>query len=286
MIGTAIFTTGCTPDDPLPDPEPVKNPPTIEILSTSFVDTIFTTDTSQLFTLHVKADTGSIALKTFTIYKEGTKLSTDDFRVNTNTPSSNPILIVDTTEKNGFSWDVAIRTQNTFDTQTFTVEIEDENGKKSEDKIVVVVTEPITTHPLDSFFTGVKFYNNDGLSPGGIDLLDGSPQSTQSGNPHIKDNGLDANDDWMQTISPVGSVVMRSVDAATVYADIDTKEALAALWDAGTDVTTSAMLTGGEIFVAQVPNGTGTMTTVLFSIDSVDVTLTDNEDFYTVSIKY
>lgn len=285
MIGTAIFTTGCTPDDPLPDPEPVKNPPTIEILSTSFVDTIFTTDTSQLFTLHVKADTGSIALKTFTIYKEGTKLSLDDFRVNTNMPSSNPILIVDATEKNGFSWDVAIRSQNTFDTQTFTVEIEDENGKKSEDKIVVVVTEPITTHPLDSLFTGKLFYNDDGPLQGGIDLLDGSSQSTQSGNPHIKDNGLDANG-WMQTISPFGSVVMRSVDAATVYADIDTKEAVTALWDAGTDVTTSAMLTGGEMFVAQVPNGTGTMTTVLFSIESVTVTPSDNKDFYTVSIKY
>ena len=285
MIGTAIFTPGCTPDDPLPDPEPVKNPPTIEILETGFFDTIFTTDTSNLFTLNVKADTGSIALKTFTIYNEGVKMAVENFRINTNTPSSNPILIVDATEKNGFSWDVAIRSQNTYDTQTYTVEIEDDNGKKAEDNIVIVVTEPITTHPLDSVLTDKVFYNNSGLMKGGMDLLDGSAQSTASGTPHIKDNGLDANG-WTQTISPVGTITMRTVDASTVYADIDTKEAIDALWDAGTDVTTSNMLTGGEMFVAQVPNAGSSMTTVLFQISDVTVTPSDNNDFYTVSIKH
>ncbi len=285
MIGTAIFTTGCTKDDPLPNPEPVKNPPTIEILTTGFYDTIVTTDTSNLFTLNIKADTGSIALKTFTIYNGGVKMALNNFRINGNMPSSNPILIVDATEKNGFAWDVAIRSQNTYDTQTYTLEVEDENGKKAEASIVIVVNEPVTTHPLDMELTDKMFYNNSGPMKGGIDLLDGSAQSTVSGSPHIKDNGLNTNG-WAQTISPVGSVSMRSVDGATVYADIDTKEGITALWDAGTDVTTSAMLTGGEMFVAQVPDANGTITTVLFKITNVTVTANDNNDFYTVSIKY
>ena len=289
MIGTAIFTTGCTPDDPLPDPEPVKNPPTIEILTTGFYDTIVTTDTSNLFTLNIKADTGSIALKTFTIYNDGVKMDVANFRVNGEQPASNPISILVEEEKNGFSWDVAIRSQNTYDTQTYTVEIEDENGLKSSDDIVIVVNEPVTTD-LTFNSSGHVFYNNASPNDGGIDLLTGEHQSANPSNamehPHIYDRG----GDWDNKISPATpamtpntTIVLKSTtgvdyDATSFTADIQT------IFDNGTEIaqgTKSDTFTEEAVFVAKVND-----TYVLFRFDTIHNETGVNNDYYEISIKY
>ena len=291
MIGTAIFTTGCTKDDPLPDPEPVKNPPTLEILSTGFHDTIVTTDTSNLFTLNIKADTGSVALKTFTVYNEGVKMDVEDFRVNGEKPAANPILILDPTEKNGFTWDVSIRSQNTYDTQTYTLEIEDENGLKSSDDIVIVVNEPVTTD-LDFNESGFKLYNNGTANKGGIDLLTGAPQSASNSSPdepHVYDRGPVGGWDHKispatPTMSPNYTIVLKSVASGVDFDATSFKSDIEAIFDAGTEIPQgekSDEITDGTVFVAKVND-----TFVLFRIDSVNPGATHLEDYYSISIKH
>ncbi len=292
MIGATIFTTGCNPDDPLPEPEPVKNPPSIEILSTGWVDTIVTTDTSSLFTLHVKADTGSTTLKTFTVYREGVKLSTNDFRINGNSPAANPILIVDANEKNGFTWDVDIRSQNTYDTQTYTVEIEDENGKKADDTIVIVVNQPITSD-LDFNQDGFKLYNNGTANKGGIDLLTGVPQSASTSStdePHVYDRGPVGGWDHKispatPTMSPNYTIILKSVATTSdEFNGISFKADIQTIFDGGTEIAQgekSNEITEGTVFAAKVND-----TYVLFRFDTIHAGATHLEDYYTLSIKH
>jgi len=291
MIGASMITmTSCGTDDPLPNPEPVKTPPTIEILTTGFYDTIFTADTSNLFTLNVKADTGSIALKSFAIYNEGVKMDVENFRINGNAPASNPISILDATEQNGFTWDVAIRSQNTYDTQTYTVEITDENGKTAEASVVIVVTEPVTT---DLLFNGsdFKLFNNGTDNQGGIELLTGTPQSaslTSDEQPHIYDRGPVGG--WDHKISPATTamspnytIVLKSTtgvdyDAVNFVADIQT------IFDAGTEIPQgekSNEIQENDVFVAKVND-----TYVLFRFDVINNGATHLDDYYSLSIKH
>lgn len=292
MIGATIFSTvGCNPDDPLPDPEPVKNPPTIEILTTGFHDTIVTTDTSSLFTLHVKVDTGSAAIKTLTLYREGTKLELDNFRIKGEEPSANPILIADANEKNGFTWDVAIRSQNTYDTQTYKLEVADENGKTDDASIVIIVNEPVTSD-LTFNDSGFKLYNNGTSNKGGISLLDGTPQSastSSSDEPHIYDrgpvNGWDHKiSPATPTMSPNYTTILKSVAAGVDYDATSFKAEIEEIFNNGTEIPQGAKsdeITEGTVFVAKVND-----TYVLFRFDTINNGATHLEDYYTLSIKY
>ncbi len=280
LVAVTALLTGCNKDEPI-TPEPEKTGPKIEILPTSFHDTLTTTDTSALYTLNVKADTGSAELKAFTVYRDGAKLDLNDFLINSSQPSANPVLIVDANEKTGFEWKVDIRTPNTYGTSMYTVEVEDENGLKAADTIIVIVNQPNVNTPIDTLITGSKFWNNAGPMKGGVDLLDGSAQSTVSGSPHIKDNGLDSNANWKKTLSPVGSVDLRSLPAGSDFDGVQYKEEIADMYDGGTSVSETAPVSIGDVFAADV-NGTK----VLFKITDIVETSSDNNDYYIISIKH
>lgn len=290
MIGAVIFSTGCG-KDPVITPEPIQDPPTIEILASGFNDTIFTTSKNSLFALNVKADTGSVALKVFTVSNDGVKLDVDNFLVNDDNPSSNPILILDANDKNGFTWKVSLRSQDAYDTQTFTLAIEDENGKLAETDIVIVVTEPapVTDLVMDGT-ANFEFFNNAGTGFGGIDVRDGSAQSTISGTPHIKDNG---GNPWKKTISaaPVTSGFGVSLKTTTGV-DFDavlTQAEILAIYEAGTMVADeSNTIAVGDVFVVRVITGLDPNTETTYSLvkfANVNVTGDKDTENYVVNIK-
>ncbi len=297
MIGTAVFTTGCTKDDPLQEPEPVKNPPTIKLTGTSglqLADTMLIQDASvyQVFDMVTAKGTGDLSL--FTYYLDGTKVDFTDttaFKINGSGASSNPISILDAAEKAGFTWEIWVNSPDDFSPHNYQFVIEDENGLKDTTSLVIQLEQP--TSDLDFNSSGHKFFNNASPHDGGISLLTGESQSANTAKPdqpHIYDRG----GDWDNKISPATSAmspdyttVLKSTsgvdfDSASFKADIQN------IFDAGTEIpqgTKSDSFGEGAVFVAKVTD-TNSDTYVLFRFDTIHNEAGINNDYYEISIKH
>ncbi len=294
MIGAVLFTS-CG-KDPVITPEPEPIPPTVSLVTSggaAIADTNLLDNSDNYQIVYIKAAKGNSNLKTLTIYVDGVQIDyekSDIYKLHGEAMSSNPILVVaDTT---GFTWEMWINTPNDYDHYTYTFTVEDVNGKTAETAVTYRLKEPVIVTDLDlDGATAFKFWNNKGAMKGGLDVRDGSAQSTVSGTPHIKDNGSDV---WKKTISAIPGtsgfgVALKSTTGVDFSSIITKSEVEAIFEDASSTMITdeSAVIAAGDIFVVRVITGVSEQITTYSLVRFLEVneTASDNDDNYVVNIK-
>ena len=300
IMGAVVFTsTGCT-DDPVITPDPVKNPPTIKLTNSAgltLADTALIQDATVYQVFQVVAAKGTGDLKLFTYYLDGTKIDFSDttaFKINGSGASSNPISIIDATQKSGFTWEIWANSPNDFDPHNYQFVIEDDNGLK--DTVSLVIQLELPTSDLDFNDSGFTFYNNAGAGKGGIDLLTGTAQSASTASadePHIIDRGPSVGWDnkispATPTMSPNNTTILKSVAAGVDFDATEFKAEILTIYDNGTEIAQgekSESITVGTVFVAKITNAAGD-SYVLFRFDTINDLAGANDDTYEISIKH
>lgn len=268
-------------------------------------------------TVTVEATKGTAKLKAVTILEDGTKLDAGSRNLTINGQTANATQLVSaisSSDVDGFTWDIKFLSQSTYAEETYTISVEDENGKTDEVTFKVTVLEPI-----EMSLTGVLWNQAGPAGHGGVDLDDGSSTGTKhsnSGDPAIDDSYLraelrdmgidslstDPATEWRQQVGPINGVEVRQLNLSTHtdfdYDKITTKEGISGAFDDAdalnhtvnnsgwpTSFKVSAPVSDGDIFVVKK----GSERTYLVRVDKVIIANTnpdDNNDRYEISIKY
>lgn len=118
-----IILTGC-PDDPV---DPTLSPSVSFVTETDFLDAdANVANGGDVFKVKLSAVSGTAALKTLTVFEDGTKLSTDRFDVNGDPAAANPLLVLGD-DTNSFTWTVSV-TAHDAGTVNYEFVVEDEGG--------------------------------------------------------------------------------------------------------------------------------------------------------------
>ena len=240
-------------------------------------------------TTELIATKGGSPLSTLVVMEDGTPVdatrlrfnTTDDISTATNF-TSNPLDLVDT-EKDGFTWYVWVISHD-MGTKTYTYKITDEAGDSEEVSFAITIA-PAGTDVIES--SGKLLLNAAGpAGTGGINLMTGESTGSSDAAAHLKDTGIDTNlpnaTNWKQKIAPVNSAILRTPAADFAgYGATQYSEEVAAAFDAGSDISQSDVVNIGDMFLVRAADGT----TFLLKVTNVNVTATDNGDFYEFSIK-
>ena len=140
---------------------------------------------------------------------------------------------------------------------------------------------------MKHFFTTVVVNNADGPDEGGLDLDNGVSVPRDSDMAELRDRGIDINlplaDNWIQRLEPRNGAELRLPDTTgdlLVYANVDSREAIVAEFDRGTSVTESEKLESGDLLLVKSGDDY-----YLVEVGTVNVTASDNTDFYELNIK-
>lgn len=264
------------------------------------------TELSGVITIKVDATKGTSALKTVTISEGGTKVDLSRIEYVGVSGSANPLLLSGA-DKDGFTYEIKITAQDTYDKRTYSVKVEDEVGLSDEVSFDVTIVEPI-----EKSLTGVLWNQGGPAGRGGIDLEDGSSTGTKmssTGDPAVdtsylraemRDMGIDSlagsGDNWRRRIAAINGNEVRFLGNSLPdfnFDNITTKEAIQTAFDAAApftetlpnwgSFTVSHQVAEGDIFVVK-----NSERYYLIMVDVIVETtiLGDNEDHYEVSIKY
>jgi hypothetical protein len=304
LLSVAVFTTGCGDDT-----DPVDLSPVVSISAGPTPSTVVEGNDTYV-TVTVSATKGTKALKSVTVYEGSTKVSIDDFNVDGSLASANPFLIATPTD--AMSWDIEIKVTATEGDAVYTVKVEDEGGLSDEDSFTVTVTAPET--PLDATITGatIQLWNAGGpAGRGAIDLDNGNSTGTKTGDyllAELRDMGIDSQavsqaTNWRRRLGGINGTTVKFVgntSTGTDFGAVASKEAIAAMYDGGTDFVpanttidghlvvwgtflVSDIVQEGDVFAVYKSS---TDTFYLVEVGSISQTDNDNEDHYKVTIKY
>ncbi len=284
LLGSFLITS-CDPD-----PVPTVLGPEAELVSEiDFLNADAELQAGEVFNVKVSFLTGDSQLKSVSILEDGTALATDKFEINSGAlTSNNPFLILGA-DKDGATYEFQITAHDVIgDITTYTFEVTDEKDKTAEVTITITIIAPLTT-PLNTAYTAVIINNADGPAKGGYDLDAGVNTSSSSSDADFRDKGIDLGAssnavNWIQKIEPVNGATLRMADFSQIdgftFDSADNKEVLAEAWALGTDLTETAKLAIGDMFMIQ--NAAGVF---LVKVTDINVTENDNTDTYTLDIK-
>lgn len=235
-------------------------------------------------TLEMKVNVvkGGAALKSIEIQEDGVAI-TDLTRIAygelTNKFSANP-MDIPTADVDGFTKSIYLKTHSEVTSKTYSVIVTDADGGKATGTVKISITGSST--PLTATYTGVKLYNKSGPNNGSVDLNTGTNVPSSSADRDIADTGIDGNGNWNKTIVPVNGTDLRSLASGetTKYADVNDKETIVSLFNAGTSLSETGLLTVGSTYTA-LANGEY----FIFTVTSVNETNTDNKDYFELDIK-
>ncbi len=275
---STVFFVGC---DPEPDPEPVKDPPTITINNSELIVDSMDVDDVTFVRVNVSAEKGTGKLTQISVNEDGSPMTAFD-RLGFGSISPSPdshVYTVATTEEDSLTMDIFIKPPATVGDYTYDITVADANSKSASVSVTLHVLEISQGTPLDTLLTGVLFNREGPEGTGGINLKTGVGTGSTTAGSHLRDEG--GVDPWLQKISGINGSEIRMAAAGLDFDAIDSKEGLLGIWLIGTPVDVTNKLVGGEVFV--VKNGGDYF---LVKIDEVVVVTSDNSDHYNMSIKY
>lgn len=129
-----VLMTACDPDVVPTD----LGPSVSFVADTGFLDADADLTAGEEFKVKISAVSGTAALKTLTVFEDGTKLDVSRFDVNGDPAAANPLLVVDADDKNSFIWTVTVRAQDSG-TVNYEFEVEDDGGLSSSASIVISI---------------------------------------------------------------------------------------------------------------------------------------------------
>jgi len=249
-----------------------------------------------IFTILVSAERGSTPIESITVLEDGIVIE-DATRLDANGGEfpSNPWVFeaVDALEI-----EVSIRSNDDGNDHRYDVVIGDANGESSIVGIDFIAQVQPTGTALSTTLTGVLFNQAGPAGTGGINLFTGEGTGSSNANAHLRDEGVDLDQsaaaNWKQQISAINGSVLRIVDPSSQpegfsFGAIQFKEEVQALFDTGRDLITqnsagrfvTIPVIIGDIFAVQQGDNF-----FLVEVTNVNITESDNEDFYELSIKY
>lgn len=275
-----MLTIGCDPD-PV---EPIG--PSVDLVSLNGADiTADTVELGQNFIVNISSLQGDVPMTSIEVRENNvtvdpSRIIFDGFPANSN---PNPLI-----DEASLSWDIEITADSVLETtSTYTIVVVDQNQKTASASLDITTIKggtPATERNM------ILLLNQGGpAGTGGLDLETGDGTGSNiNTNPDsdIRDMGIDlalpADQNWKQQISQMGTTVLKSVDASVVYADVETVEEIAAIFEAGMTITASSeVVEMGDTFVAQTKEGN----IYLIYTAEVNVTNGDNNDNYVFSVK-
>lgn len=239
------------------------------------------------FKVELVATKGGSPLSTLTVLEDGVEVDVTRIKFGTDNDFgaavelfSNPLDLIND-EKDGFDWFVWVDSHDAG-TRTYTYRVADGSGA-SEELSLGITVDPITE-------LSAKLLSNASgpINTGGIDLATGD--EIGSGDPlaDIKDLGnvSTTSQTWIKKIAPTNGSIFKT-PAADFPADgfdmIAFPSEVQAAFDAGDQITESEVVMIGDRFLVQSINDGNIY---LIEVTNIDETTTDNEDSYTLSIKY
>ena len=290
LLSGALLAVGCGGDDT--DPVP-NRAPTITLNGASAAGRIDSLSEGAVNAVEVTVDDLDNNLNTIRFQRNGTDVTatTGNVRSDATTPiAANPLLILGD-DKGGFTRTYFFRTAlDAGDSVTYTIIVEDEDGLRASSDIMLVNARPRTR--ISRTLNGVLLNQAGPVNTGGLDLDTGEGTGSQDTIAEIRDRGIDTDrpvsQNWLQQIAPVGNAVLRK-PSATFFMENNltfdnvqfTEEIEAAFFSTSVDEPRSDKITGGEVFVVR-DNGRF----YLIEIASVTVTPNNNDDSYSINIKY
>lgn len=249
-----------------------STPPTISYMGTNPL-----TIAPGLFGFNITATPGSGDLSTIAVYKDGALIDIDDMRFDGGAVDANPYTL-----PAAFATGLDMTSVGAVLTAdgVYTFEVTDVNGQTASTTVDVTIESLME-------YTNKLFYNKDGQSPGAFDLDSGEAQaSSNNTETELQDQGLDSNDNWARKIEAENGAVLKAPDASSAelfnYDNVNTRDALIAGFDAGTDVSTGTdYIESGDVFICKQGDSY-----YLIQITSVVEDPDSNDDYYELSVKY
>lgn len=286
VIAVMAFTfTACETTDDTPDP---AVPPTAFFSTgTDLVTDADTVQPLEAFTVEFNASKGNSALVSYSIYEDGVKI--DDLNritVDGALANANPALLFNA-DTSSFTKRISVLAHAEFSTvRTYTFEVMDANGETSAIAVDITTFEEVVTTPLDTTYVGTFFSNADNARPeGGFDLSAGAAVSVSSPDADLQDKGIDNGpvaSNWLQKFGSANGAVLKTPAVGFDYDGSDNKEALLVAYDLGTEVNeTPEKVQAGDVYLVKADE-------TIYAIKITDVTITaaDNDDKYTLDVKF
>ncbi|GAB4421604.1 MAG: hypothetical protein OHK0039_36650 [Bacteroidia bacterium] len=281
-----IVMTGCE-EDPIVDPVG----PAMSAISGGVLDTA-TVNIDSTFLVKLDASAGDGDLTRLEIKENGTLLSNlDRIFVNGTLAGGNPVVIPDAS-KGGFTWDIGIVASSVSgETNTYSFTVVDANGKSESVEVSITTVDPRVPVQVR---TAILLLNAGGpAGTGGLDLHSGNGTGSFSDSTDLRDMGIDLSQpnatNWIQKITtnglPTGAIL--KVPAASFdYSDINFQDQIVAGYDAGTTVTgTSDKVEVGDVFFVYSTDSKSEYAYFLLKVTKVEVTTTNNADYYEFEVK-
>ncbi|MEM6263665.1 MAG: hypothetical protein AAGI38_14220 [Bacteroidota bacterium] len=287
LLASVTIFTGCGGDED----DPLAVGPTLTFgAGAGFTTGDATIEPNEIITVQVNGVAGDARMATFSIEEDGNILNANRITVtdlNAMDITANPISLSGD-ERDNFTYLITIIGRDMDGTSnTYGFSIEDRDGVITTETFTITIEVPVVTTPVDSI-GGVLFNSAGPVGTGGIDLDTGtgtgSGQTMPAPDSELRDLGIDGgqlDQNWLQKIAPINNAVLRTPDPTFSFATTATKEALAASYALGTDIMESEKISEGDEFLVQ--NAAGTIFAIRF--DEVNVTPSDNDDNYVISIK-
>lgn len=121
-----LFIVGCEEDVPGGGGGGTLNNPDVSLNSASSL----TVNTNEEFTVSVSASANGTPLNSITVYEGNAKVDLGRIKYDGTAASANPALLFGA-DKEGFTTDITIAAHPTVGTSTYTIEVADEEGRKS-----------------------------------------------------------------------------------------------------------------------------------------------------------
>lgn len=285
-VMTITLFTSCDPEVVTPE----VGPEISFVSEAGFLSTDAELQAGESFFVKLDMLAGDSQLKALTVTAGGSNVDFNDFTVNGSGASANPIGLFGT-DKDGATYELGFTAPaNVGDVVTYTFTLQDDIDKTSAVSLTIVVAAPPTT-PL-TFSDQVTIVNNiDGPSGvyGSLDLDNMELVPSSSTESELKDKGINLGatsdaENWYQQILPANGATLRVPDASQLenfsYANVDNREAVLAAWDTGVDLAETEKLAIGDVFIINKGDDY-----YLFEVANINVTPSDNLDYYTFNIK-
>ena len=300
----ALLFTSCEEDPVLGSGGTDTTPPSIALVADAgFIADDATVNVGESIKVKVSMSPGSADLNTLTIYEDGAKM--DLARLEG--VAGNAALLAGS-NKQGATIEVEILPDASVTTEgvyTYAFEVADDEGQTATASIVLTTEIPFTD--IETTIENALFNQAGPAGFGGIDLDTGESTGSNDDSAELQDEGIDldvvASNNWRRQISGANGAEVVFIDDLSkvieglTFDDVQYVEQILAAFDAGitldgddsncncSDGTNGEMVSQpvneGDIFAVRRDGRT-----YLVSISSVNVTESDNDDSYMLSIKY
>lgn len=282
MVFSVFTFTSCVEDETPTDP---KGPSISFVSEAGYLDGDAELQASESFSVKVTLEQGDEALKTLTIWAGADQLDVNDFTIVGQT-ANNPFLIVGA--GTAVTYDISITAKDAVgDVTTYAFEVADDASRTAEVSLTITIVAPPTT-PINAEYSAVILNNFDGPDFGSLDLDAGVAVSSASADGDIQDKGIDLGQptasNWYQQIIPKNGSTMRIPDGSQVenfsFENATTREMLEAAWETSNDVTETAVLAVGDLFMVLIEEDY-----YLVEVAEIFVDPAANTDYYKLNIK-